>query len=136
MIRKLLVAGAVIAGVVALGAGPAFAHVEFEREGEVSSDGTVSATLNVPNEEANASTTQVELVFPESPKLTTATRGPVPGWTAWVAKSPSGEVTGIPGTGGKISGEDKVASPLTLGPAPADTDTIVFRAVQTYDNGV
>jgi len=32
MIRKLLVAGALVAGVIALGAGPAFAHVEIERE--------------------------------------------------------------------------------------------------------
>ena len=51
MIRKLAVVGAIVTGVVALVAGPAFAHVEIERDGEVGADGVVATTLHVPNEE-------------------------------------------------------------------------------------
>jgi uncharacterized protein YcnI len=135
MIRKLLVAGAVVAGVVALGAGPAFAHMEIEREGEVGSNGVVTAQVTVPNEEAPASTTQVELVFPGQPALTNVQPTAVPGWTATVQKSASGNVTGIVWAGGKLSGTAKVVFPFTLGPIPADTTTITFKGLQTYDNG-
>lgn len=135
MIRKLLVVGAVVAGVVALGAGPAFAHVEIEREGEVGSEGVVTARMTVPNEEANAATTQVELVFPETPALTSVQPAAVPGWTASVRKSASGNMTGIVWTGGPLSGDVKVVFPFSVGPIAAGTKTITFRALQTYDNG-
>jgi len=135
MIRKLLVAGALVAGVIALGAGPAFAHVEIEREGEVGSDGVVSAQVTVPNEEANAATTKLELVFPDTPALTTAQPAAVTGWTAAVQKSPSGNVTSIVWTGGPLSGSAKVVFPFTVGPIPAGTKTITFKGLQTYNNG-
>ena len=67
MIRKLAVVGAIITGVVVLVAGPAFAHVEIERDGQVGADGIVNTTLHVPNEETNAGTVKVELVFPANP---------------------------------------------------------------------
>ena len=90
MIRKLAIVGAIVTGVVVLMAGPAFAHVEIERDGDVGADGVVAATLHVPNEETNAGTVKVELVFPASPKLTTPTPEAVNGWTATVQKNAGG----------------------------------------------
>src|SRR3954471_1508310 len=106
MIRKLAIVGAIVTGVVALAAGSAFAHVEIEREGEVSADGVVAATLHVPNEETNAGTTKVVLVFPGTPQLKVAEPEAVNGWTATVEKSAAGDVTQVTWTGGPLTGEE------------------------------
>jgi uncharacterized protein YcnI len=135
MIRKLLVAGALVAGVVALGAGPAFAHVEIEREGQVGSDGTVEATLTVPNEKDDAGTVKVELVFPDDPGIRNAQPGTVDGWTASVEKSDDGDVASVTWTGGPITGEEDAELPLSLGPVPDGTEEVDFTALQTYDDG-
>lgn len=135
MIRKLVVVGAIITGVVALVAGPAFAHVEIEREGAVSSDGVVHATITVPNEETSAGTVKVALVFPDTPALNTAQPDPVAGWSFNVEKNAAGDVTQVVWTGGPLTGSDSVTLPLTVGAVPSGTDTITFKALQTYDNG-
>jgi uncharacterized protein YcnI len=135
MIRKLAIVGAIVTGVVALVAGPAFAHVEIERDGEVGADGVVAATLHVPNEETNAGTVKVVLVFPGTPQLTVAEPEAVNGWTATVEKSAAGDVTQVTWTGGPLTGDEKVALPLKIGDVPAGIDTVVFKAVQTYDDG-
>jgi uncharacterized protein YcnI len=135
MIRKLVVVGAIITGVVALMAGPAFAHVEIEREGDVSSDGNVAATLHVPNEMTNAGTVKIALVFPDTPALVTAQPDPIDGWEFNVEKNAGGDVTQVVWTGGPLTGDNEVALPLTIGSIPSDTDTIEFKALQTYDNG-
>jgi periplasmic copper chaperone A len=135
MIRKLLVAGAIVAGVVALGAGSAFAHVEIEREGQVGSDGTVEATLTVPNERDDAGTVKIELVFPDTPAVSDAQANEVAGWTATVEKDDEGDVESVVWTGGPIEGEEEIELPLTLGPVPDGTEEIDFDALQTYDDG-
>lgn len=135
MIRRLAVVGAIVTGVVALVAGPAFAHVEIERDGEVGADGVVAMTLHVPNEEANAGTVKVELVFPASPTFTTAEPGAVPGWTATVQKSLSGAVQQVTWVGGPLTGTQTVALPLRIGNIPPDVKKVEFKALQTYDNG-
>jgi uncharacterized protein YcnI len=135
MIRKLVVVGAVITGVIALVAGPAFAHVEIEREGAVSSDGVVRASLTVPNEEKSAGTVKITLVFPDTPALKTAQPDPVNGWNVVVGKNAAGDVTQVVWTGGPLSGSKSVNLPLTIGSVPSGTDTVTFKALQTYDNG-
>jgi uncharacterized protein YcnI len=135
MIRKLATVGAIVTGVVVLVAGPAFAHVEIERDGAVGAGGLVAATLHVPNEEAAAGTTKVELVFPASPKLTTVVPEAVNGWTATVQKNPAGDVTAVTWTGGPLTGTDEIAFPLSIGAVPNGSDAVDFKALQTYDNG-
>jgi uncharacterized protein len=135
MIRKLLVVGALVAGVVALGAGPAFAHVEIEREGSVGSDGTVDATLSVPNERDDAGTVEISLVFPDGADITEAQAEAVEGWNAEVTTGTDGDVEEITWTGGPLTGEDEVELPVSLGPIPDGTEEIEFDAVQTYDDG-
>lgn len=135
MIRKLAVVGAIVTGVVVLVAGPAFAHVEIERDGDVGADGVVAATLHVPNEEAGAGTVKVELVFPATPKLTTVEAGAVNGWTATVQKNAAGDVVGVTWTGGPLTGEQAASFPLSVGNVPDGVDAVDFKALQTYDNG-
>jgi uncharacterized protein YcnI len=135
MIRKLAVVTVVVAGVVMLTAGAAFAHVEIEREGEVSTNGVVSASISVPNEMSSSNTTKIVLVFPASPKLTQATAEDANGFTATVQKNANGDVESITWTGGTISGDDEAQFPITVGDVPSGTDTVEFKALQTYDDG-
>jgi uncharacterized protein len=135
MIRKLAVVAVVVTGVVMLTAGAAFAHVEIEREGEVTAQGVVNASLSVPNESETNATTSVQLVFPESPKLKNATAENVNGFTATVQKNADGDVESITWSGGTVSGDEDAEFPVTIGDVPADTDTVEFKALQTYDDG-
>lgn len=134
MIRKLSVVAAVIGVTIVLAAGPAFAHVEIERDGAVGPDGTVAATMTVPNEKTDSGTVKIVLVFPDAPEITAVEAGAVPGWTAVVEKSPTGLVQRITWTGGPLTGDKKLQLPFTLGPAPADVATMEFKATQTYDD--
>jgi periplasmic copper chaperone A len=135
MIRKLAIVGAIVTGAVALVAGPAFAHVEIEREGDVSSTGVVAATLSVPNEKDDAGTVSIELVFPATPKLTTVEAEAVNGWTATVRKAADGSVEAVTWTGGPVTGDEEAELPLSIGDVPDDVDTVDFKAIQTYDDG-
>jgi len=135
MKRKLVTVGAIITGVVALMAGPAFAHISITPDGDVSNEGLVVAILKVPNEETDAGTTKIALVFPATPGLTTAQPQLIDGWTFNVEKDAAGNVTQVVWTGGPLTGENEVELPLTIGTIPDGTETIDFKAVQTYDNG-
>jgi uncharacterized protein YcnI len=135
MIRKLVTVGAIITGVVALMAGPAFAHVEIERDGDVSNEGLVVAILKVPNEETDAGTNKIALVFPATPGLTTAQPQLIDGWTFNVEKDAAGNVTQVVWTGGPLTGDAEIELPLTIGTIPDGTATVDFKALQTYDNG-
>src|SRR3954471_14683315 len=122
MIRKLAVVAVVVTGVVMLTAGAAFAHVEIAREGEITAQGVVNATLSVPNESDTNTTKTIELVFPASPKLSSATAEDANGFTATVNKDAAGDVTSITWTGGEITGNEDVKFPMTVGDFPADTE--------------
>ena len=135
MIRRVFVALAV--GLVALVALPlaAGAHVEIESDGAVGADGTVKATLTVPNECVNASSASLDLNFPATPALTTVTEDAVTGFTTANTTDPtSGKVTKVTITG-TLSGEDEQKFPLTLGTIPAGTDEITFTALQHCSDG-
>lgn len=135
MIRKLFGVAAVVGVTIVVAAGTAFAHVEIERDGAVAVDGTVAATMTVPNEKSDSGTVKIELVFPEAPTMTTATAGPVSGWTATVQKAPSGSVQQITWTGGPLTGDKKVQLPFTLGPVPGTVAAMQLETLQTYENG-
>jgi uncharacterized protein len=135
MKRKLVAVGAIITGVVALMAGPAFAHVSVTVDGDVSNEGLAVVILRVPNEEPDAGTNKITLVFPATPALTTAQPQLIDGWTFNVEKDAAGNVTQVVWSGGPLTGEDAVELPLTIGTIPEGATTIDFKAVQTYENG-
>jgi uncharacterized protein YcnI len=85
MLRKLAITG--IAAAAVLGwAAPAFAHVGVSPD-EAPAGSFTTLTFQVPNEEAAADTTKLEVTFPSDPAIADASVQPVPGWTIDVQKA-------------------------------------------------
>jgi uncharacterized protein YcnI len=143
--RRILVVGGVAAAAVMVLAAPAFAHVTVSPEEAVKGSDAV-LTFNVPNEMDNANTTQLEISFPTDHPIADASILPVPGWTATVNKVPvtkaiktdSGSVTEAVGsitwTGGAIEPGQFQEFTVSVG-LPDDASSLVFKALQTYDDG-
>lgn len=135
MTRKLALAAAVfVAALVALPA-IAGAHVEIAPDSTLSADGTITATLTVPNECVKSETTSLDLNFPTTPVVTKLTVAPVVGWTSTVdqatATAPVTKMTLV----GSLTGADEKTFALTLAGVPAGTDSIKFTALQNCANG-
>lgn len=139
-------AAALAAGAVLLLSGPAFAHVGVQ-PGEAAKGGYATINFKVPNERDNASTTQLEVNFPIDQPLTSVMPQDVPGWTVTVEKSKLDKpltvhgkqineaVTKVTWSGGKIEPGKFQQFPLSVGKLPENTDQMVFKSIQTYDNG-
>lgn len=143
--RRLAMLGTATAAGVLLGVQPALAHVGVEPE-EAEAGGYGTVDFKVPNEKDDASTTKVEINLPTDHPLASVMPEPVPGWDAEVTKSDldkpveaHGEkiteaVTKITWTGGKIGPGEFQRFPVSMGELPHDTDRLVFKALQTYDD--
>jgi uncharacterized protein YcnI len=140
----VLLATAVVSLVAA--ASVAEAHVTVNPNSEPQG-GYAKVSFRVPNEEANASTTSVEVDLPTDHPIASVSVRPVPGWTATTTtsrlstpvKTDDGDVSQavskIVWTGGKIEPGQFQEFDVSLGPLPKDTDQIVFKALQTYSDG-
>ncbi|MET9650508.1 YcnI family protein [Streptomyces sp. NPDC006460] len=147
-VSRIAVAGGLALSSVALLSGPAFAHVSVQPQGEAAKGGYATVNVKVPNERDNASTVKVEVNFPADHPLASVMPQPVPGWKAVVTKSALAKplelhgkkitqaVTKVTWTsdGAKIGAGQFQQFPLSLGQLPEDTDQLVLKAVQTYDN--
>lgn len=141
----LAIAG--VASLTVLGlAGPAAAHVTANpRIAEQGSFTKVS--FRVPNERDNAGTTGVQIDLPADHPVAFVSVRPAPGWKIKVDKTrlatpvkiEGGELTQavsrISWTGGKIEPGRFEEFDVSMGPLPADTDRMLFKAVQTYSGG-
>src|SRR4051812_47598026 len=119
MIRKSVAALAVFSAALVLFPLVASAHVEIEADG-APSNGAVAVTIAAENECANnGKLTDVELSFPETPALTTATPGTATGWTAKVTKRAGSEnIEKVVWTNaGSVDGDGTF--PLELGTIPS-----------------
>src|SRR6478736_4084035 len=116
MIRKSMTAFVLFAATLVLFPLVAGAHVEIECAN-------------------NGKLTSVELVFPESPALDTATPGAVTGWTPEVTKrAGSASVEKVTWTNtGQVDGDGTF--PLELGTLPASTKAVNFKALDACDDG-
>jgi uncharacterized protein YcnI len=145
--RALVARALGVAGVAVLVAAPmAAAHVTPDRD-EAPKGGFTTVTFRVPNEEEDASTTQVEINFPTDTPITFVAVQPVPGWqyeteTARLDEPVEGEdgevteaVSKVTYTGGEIRPGEFQEFPIELGPLPEEGDQVVFPTLQTYDNG-
>ncbi len=137
------VVGLVVAAVGAFGTGIAGAHVTVT---PMSAQARQPATLafQVPNEAggihadhiaAGGATIRLEIVLPSDHPIPGVTPQSPPGWNAQV-RSDGGFVRSVVWTGGRITGTSIERFRISTGPLPADTDRLVFRAIQTYDIGV
>ncbi|MFI9156547.1 YcnI family protein [Kitasatospora aureofaciens] len=146
--RTAAVALTAAASVVAL-AGPAFAHVTVN-PGSAAQGGYATVNFQVPDESDTASTVKLEVNLPLDHPLASVRTMPVPGWTATVEKSKLDKPIKVHGSDvneavSKITwtadANTKIAPgqfgefKLSLGPLPTDADSMVFKALQTYDNG-
>lgn len=146
--RRRLSAGlavvAVAIAVLAL-AGPAAAHIEVDPSAEAKGS-LAELSFRVPNEMDSGNTTQFELDLPTDHPFPSVAVKPLPGWTFAVTKfdlttplsTDDGQVTQavskIVWTGGRIAPGEFVDFDVSVA-LPHDVDRVVFKAIQTYDNG-
>ncbi|RKT16618.1 uncharacterized protein YcnI [Streptomyces sp. 1114.5] len=146
--RLAAVALTAAASVVAL-AGPAFAHVTVN-PGAAPQGGYTAVDFRVPNESDTASTVKLEVNLPLDHPLASVRTLPMPGWTAAIEKSKLdkpikvhgsdvneavSKITWTADAGTKIAPGQFQEFRVSLGPLPTDSDSLVFKALQTYDNG-
>ncbi len=113
--------------------------------------GYATLTFKVPNERPDASTTTLEVSFPESSPFASISVQPKPGWTYQVEKASL--ATPISNHGQQVN--ERVAKitwtaageatqikpgefdtfPISAGPLPSDASSLTFKALQTYSNG-
>jgi periplasmic copper chaperone A len=147
-VRRVSVVGGIAATALLLVAAPASAHVSVQPQGEAAKGGYATINFKVPNEKDNASTTKLEVTFPSDHPLASVMPQPVPGWKTSVAKEKLAKPLKMHGNtiteavskvtwtsvGGKIEPGQFQQFPLSVGQLPEDTDQLVFKALQTYDD--
>ena len=139
----------VAAACVALLAGPASAHVTVN-PGTAQQGGYTAVDFRVPNENDAANTVKLEVNLPLDHPLASVRTLPLPGWTTTVEKAKLdkpltvhgadvneavSKITWTADPGTKIAPGQFQEFRVSIGPLPTDTDTLVFKALQTYDNG-
>lgn len=147
--RRALTLTAIAAAAVLGLAAPASAHVSVQ-PGQAEQGGYAGVTFRVPNENDNAGTTKLEVNLPDDKPLTSVRTRPLAGWTANVEKKTLAtpitshgktiteavsKVTWTANAGTRINPGQYEDFEVSLGPLPTDTDKLVFKALQTYDNG-
>ncbi|HEX6404829.1 MAG TPA: YcnI family protein [Pseudonocardiaceae bacterium] len=144
--RRITAVGALCAMALLAQPGIASAHVTANA-GNAQQGGYTKVSFRVPNERDAASTTQLEINLPTDHPIASVETRAVPGWTSTAEKTKldkpiktdDGEisevVSKITWTGGKIPPGSFEEFDVSMGPLPTDTDELVFKALQTYDNG-
>jgi uncharacterized protein YcnI len=143
---RFALGAALATGTVLALAAPASAHVTIDPK-EVPGGGYATVNIKVPNERDNASTVAVELHLDLDHPVASAMPQPVPGWEieieTTVLDEPlevhGNEITEVPSkitwTGGEIEPGMFQQFPVSVGRLPEDADQLLFKAIQTYDNG-
>ncbi|MFF3660098.1 YcnI family copper-binding membrane protein [Streptomyces olivochromogenes] len=145
---RIAAAGAVAASAVLAVSAPAFAHVSVQPEGVAAKGDYAVVDFKVPNERDDASTNKVEVNFPTDHPLASVMPQPLDGWSVQVTKSKLAKPLTLHGekiseavskvtwtaTGKGIEPGFFQKFPLSVGALPEDTDELVFKAIQTYDN--
>jgi uncharacterized protein YcnI len=146
LVRWIAAIGAVCAVALLSLAGVAWAHVTVNPHTAKQGSYT-KVSFRVPNERDDAATTQLEVDLPIDHPIASVQTRAVPGWTSTVQKTTlakpittdDGQVTEavskITWTGSKIPPGSFEEFDVSMGPLPTDTDELVFKALQTYDNG-
>ena len=146
--RLAVLAAATGAGVLAL-AGPASAHVSVQ-PGTAEQDSYAKVAFRVPNERDDAGTTKLEVTLPADKPLTSVQTRTMAGWTSTIEKTKLAtpidnhgkqltevvsKITWTANAGVRVNPGTFEEFEVSMGKLPADTDSMVFKAVQTYDNG-
>jgi uncharacterized protein YcnI len=144
--RRLIIVGAAVVGGMLGITGTAAAHV-VTTPGSAAQGSVADISFQVPDEEATATTTKVEVAFPPDHPIASVDVKAMPGWHVTVTHtklarsldSDDGPVTEavsrITWSGGAITPGMFEDFTVSLGPLPTDTGQLVFKAIQTYSNG-
>ncbi|GAA2811223.1 YcnI family protein [Kitasatospora sp. CM 4170] len=147
--RRIAAVALTAAASLVLLAGPASAHVTVQ-PGNAQQGGYTAVDFRVPNENDTASTVKLEVNLPLDHPLASVRTLPMPGWTATVEKSKLdkpikvhgndvneavSKITWTADAGTKIAPGQFQEFRVSLGPLPTDTDKLIFKALQSYDNG-
>lgn len=150
MMRRIVAASVLAAGLVCVSALPAWAHVTIAPNTADKGATDVEIAFRVPNEEAT-NTTKVQIAFPTDTPLLGVLAQPVPGWTAKVTsvhlKNPivtdDGTVTDAVSevdwtantTADGIAPTQYQRFQVIVGKLPANASALTFKALQTYAHG-
>jgi uncharacterized protein YcnI len=146
VLGKVLAVGSAAALTVLAGAVPASAHVTANAQ-KAEQGSFTKVSFRVPNEEAKAVTTKVEIDLPLDHPLASVSVRPMPGWAVSTVKTKlpkpikSGDLTiteavsKITWSKGQIKPGEFQEFDVSMGPLPSDTDTLMFKAIQTYADG-
>jgi len=144
--------GATLAAALALALLPATAasaHVRVVPE-QTAAGGFTVLTFRVPNESADAATSQVTVDLPTDTPLLSVSTKPLPGWTAAVEKAPlpapvdlfgttlteaPAHVTWTADPGAEIGDGQFQEFEISVGPLPDAGMRLVLPAHQTYTDG-
>jgi uncharacterized protein YcnI len=146
---KTLTAATAAAGIIALGATAASAHVTVNPD-DTGANGYSHLTFNVPNESPTAKTSKLEVKLPTDTPFTSVSVKPVEGWSAQVitsdlpapisvagatvTKAPSSVVwTADPAH--QLGQNEYQAFSLSVGRLPAAGTAVTLPAAQTYTDG-
>jgi uncharacterized protein YcnI len=146
---KTLTAVTATAGMIALGATAASAHVKVDPD-DTGANGYSHLTFNVPNESPTAKTSKLEVKLPTETPFTSVSVKPVEGWTAEVITSDLPTPVTISGTtvtkapssvvwtadaAHQLGPNEYQAFSLSVGKLPAAGTTVTLPAAQTYTDG-
>jgi uncharacterized protein YcnI len=147
--RAALAVLAATATVLTVGVGTASAHVSVSSP-NAEPGGFGEITFSVPSESDTAKTTSLRVQLPTDTPFAFVSVKPVPGWTATSTTTPLStpveaegstiteavsEVTWTADGGGGLAPGEYQTFSISAGPLPEDADTLVFPALQGYDDG-
>jgi uncharacterized protein len=145
-VRRAAVVGAATAAALCLLAFPALAHITVTPDSAPAGAAAV-LTFHVPNEEAHAVTTKLDIQVPTGHPIAQFLVQPVPGWnisvrTVTLAKplvTDDGQfsqaVAEVIWSGGRIAPGQFQDFTVSADPLPGGVGQLAFKAVQTYSNG-
>jgi periplasmic copper chaperone A len=127
-------------------ASPALAHITVTPD-TAQAGSAAELTFRVPNEEAKASVTKLQMQVPTGHPIAQLLVKPVPGWTITVKSvtlarpvttddgSFSTAVSEVTWSGGTIAPGQYQDFSVSADPLPEGVTSVPFKAIQTYSNG-
>ena len=147
--RAALALLVVLVAVLTLGVGTASAHVSVSSP-DAAPGGFGELTFRMPSESDTARATSLRVQLPTDTPFAFVSVKPVPGWTATTTTSPLAtpveaegstiteavsEVTWTADPGGGLAPGEYQSFSISAGPLPEGVDSLVFPALQGYDDG-
>jgi len=132
--RRCAATAVTAVALVALLAGPAWAHVEIEPSTATKGAEHAVLSFSVPNEREDASTTEIAVQIPEEAKFESVRAQSKPGWTIAFEKD-GASVRTITWSGGEIKPDEFDLFTISVGAIPKKGTHLHFPTLQTYSDG-